>query len=747
MKKALHCVLFLLFGMSFLLVDAQTPSLAPFYHGVASGDPLTNQVILWTRVTPPSGSTASIDVQWQIATDMLFTNIVNRGMQTTDGTKDFTVKVDVNGLSPATCYYYRFWANGQYSIIGRTKTTPSGNANNDNLRFAVVSCSNYEAGYFNAYQQIAQRNDIDAVIHLGDYIYEYGTGEFGTTRNHLPTNEIITLSDYRERHSFYKWDLDLIQAHQHYPWITTWDDHETANDSYEDGAQNHDSGEGSWMDRKSVGIQAYFEWMPLRMPDPTDDERIYRKIQYGNLADIFILDTRLEEREEQVNTVFDPNYNDPNRTILGSTQESWLLNCLSNSTAKWKVLAQQVMMAPLELFSTPINLDQWDGYPAERQAIFDHIMNNNIENIVVLTGDIHTSWANDLPYNNNYNPNTGANSVGVEFVTTSVTSPGFPINVGANVIQLGNRHIKYTDLTEHGYLILDLNAARAQGDWYFVPTVSSPAPSSAFNAGYYVNDTDRYLNTASGASVAQNTACAQATLTPPAPGVAVRIKVLLEAVYDNMTALMKTDLLMNTLLPLNQPFNMPPWNYAGTESISSISDFPANTVDWVLVELRDPNNVNTILASQAGFLLDDGTVVSIDANTNILSANAMVFNNIIPNQDFYITVRSRNHLATISANTVTVPNNNHYDFSTAITQAMGPIQLIEVAPGRYAQFAGDLDSDGLITVHDFNDYRNELSLTGMYLEGDLNMDGTVSVSDFNDYRPNASVIGISEVRY
>src|ERR1043165_3738907 len=239
-------------------------TLAPFYHGVASGDPFSDRVIIWTRITSTNNS-ESID--WQIATDTTFGTIINSGTVTTDASKDYTVKVDVTGLQENTWYYYRFKNNGTYSIIGRTRTMPTGNV--ADLRFAVVACSNYQSGYFNASRDIANKNDVDAVIHLGDYYYEYGPDDFDpgidSSRIQEPFKEVWTLSEYRLRHSFYKLDPDLRVVHQQYPFITVWDDHETANDSWKGGAENHtDSVEGYWHDREEDSHQAYFEWMPIR---------------------------------------------------------------------------------------------------------------------------------------------------------------------------------------------------------------------------------------------------------------------------------------------------------------------------------------------------------------------------------------------------------------------------------------------------------------------------------------------------
>lgn len=468
-------------------------ALAPFYHGVASGDPTSSSVIIWTRVSTDS---MQAHVDWQVATDTSMQNVVASGSTVTDGEMDFTIKVDVQGLNPYTTYYYEFFSHDKYSLRGRTKTAPSGNV--DALRFGVVSCSNFAHGFFHVYEKLVDRNDIDAVIHLGDYIYEYGDGEYGDVRELEPTAEIVTLSDYRMRHSYYKLDPRLRKLHQQYPIIATWDDHESANDAWFGGAENHDTDEGDWFDRKSAAIQCYHEWMPFRTPDVTDQERIYRKLSYGDLMDLFMLDTRLIGRDEQDGA----NNDTPGRTLLGNDQKNWFKTELDNSTAKWQVVGQQVMMAPLEAgippLNTGLNADQWDGYRAEREELQNWVVNQNVPNMVVLTGDIHTSWANDLPMDG-YDEDTGANSAGVEFVVTSVTSPGLDFLPGAeNLILPFNPHMKWANLNNRGYYILDVNDQRAQADWYFVASVTDETTSENHANSWYTDDGTRHLQNANG---------------------------------------------------------------------------------------------------------------------------------------------------------------------------------------------------------------------------------------------------------
>ncbi len=480
------------------------PAYEPFYHGVASGDPLPDRIILWTRITTQN---ASETVGWEISTDVSFSTIVNSGSVTTDATKDFTVKVDATGLQPNTWYYYRFSGQGKHSLVGRTKTAPVSGV--ENLRFAVVSCSQLPNGYFHAYRDIINKNEVDAVLHLGDYLYEYKDDSSipgDTTRRTEPYAEIITLADYRMRHSQYKLDADLREVHRQFPFVTVWDSHETANDTWSGGAGNHTEGaEGTWQNRKTYSRKAYFEWMPIRETAPGNDTIIHRTLHYGNLADLIMIDTRVEGRDEQIPgqliSLTNPTLQDTTRTILGVSQRNWLNNQLNTSTAKWKIIGNQVMVAPLIVFGSSIaNPDQWDGYPHDRQVVFDNILNNNVNNVVFLTGDIHTSWSNDLPYDRStYNSSTGAGSVAVEFIATSVTSGSGSFPVSSSVVQNMNPHIKYVDFVKRGYLLLDLNQNRTQGDHIYVSDITLPEFTSQVGASWYTNENERFLRQASGA--------------------------------------------------------------------------------------------------------------------------------------------------------------------------------------------------------------------------------------------------------
>jgi alkaline phosphatase D len=489
-------VLFLFATSFFANLYAQTSvspveCIAPFYHGVASGDPLSDRVIIWTRITPQDFGQTLVGT-YHMATDDQFQNIVATGTYSTDSTVDFTVKIDVVGLQPNTFYYYEFEHNGAYSLVGRTKTLPVGDI--QNMRLACVSCANLESGYFNVYDAIANRNDVDAVLMLGDYIYEYESGGFGPNGNidriWDPAVEIVDLNEYRLRYNSYRMDYALRKLHQNFPWICIWDDHETANDAYKDGAENHQVNEGPWNVRKDNGKRAYFEWIPIR-PKAPGNQQIYRTFELGNLAKIIMLDTRLEGREVQLNAN-DANFSDTSRTLLGNTQMTWLKNELSSTTQPWKILGNQVMVGAVNLLGSPVNTDSWDGYPAERQRLFNHLISQNIDNTVVVTGDIHTSWALNLQ--------NGNTPVGVEFVSPSVTSPGSPINLSA-LITVQNPHIKYVELTKKGFVLVDIDTNRVQGDWYNISTIDQMDPSNSCVKSYITNNGSNSLTLANSPSI------------------------------------------------------------------------------------------------------------------------------------------------------------------------------------------------------------------------------------------------------
>ncbi|MFC8144760.1 alkaline phosphatase D family protein [Streptomyces paradoxus] len=472
-----------------------------FLHGVASGDPLPDGVLLWTRVTPVpeaipgSGAGPDTEVSWVVAEDKAFTTVVAKGSTTATAASDHTVKADIRGLKPGTDYWFRFSAGGTDSPTARTRTAPAHDAAVTGLRFGVVSCANWEAGYFSPYRHLAARGDLDAWLHLGDYIYEYGTGEYGTrgkvVRPHAPAHEIVTLADYRTRHARYKTDPDLQALHATAPVVAIWDDHEFANDAFSGGAENHTEGaEGTWSARQAAAKQAYFEWMPVR---PAIAGTTYRRLRFGKLADLSLLDLR-SFRSQQVK-VGNGEVDDPDRTLTGRAQLDWLKAGLKSSDTTWRLVGNSVMISPFaigslsadllkplaKLLGLPqeglaLNTDQWDGYTDDRREILAHLRTNAIRNTVFLTGDIHMAWANDVPVDAGTYPLSP--SAATEFVVTSVTSDnlddivkvpeGTVSAVAAPVIRAANRHVHWVDTDRHGFGVLDITAERAQMDYYVV---------------------------------------------------------------------------------------------------------------------------------------------------------------------------------------------------------------------------------------------------------------------------------------
>jgi alkaline phosphatase D len=514
---------------------------ATFTHGVASGDPLTDRVIIWTRAVPVDSSTTSVPVIWEVASDSTFGTLLHNGQTQTTADQDFTVKVDIQNLSAGQTLYYRFRAGSATSMTGMTRTLPEGSV--DKVVLAVFSCSNYPAGYFHAFREAALRDDLDAVVHLGDYIYEYGNGEYATEdaealgRTFAAGNEgeLFTLVDYRARYALYRSDEDMQALHSRVPFITVWDDHEIANDAFKNGAENHNADEGDFTARKLVALQAYFEWLPIRPVAEDNQEEIYRRFQFGDLLTLHMLDTRLIGREEQLNyldyldplsgafntSAFVAAAGDPNRTLLGAEQLAWLQAGLAASTTTWDALGQQVLMgrmnlpaemlgqllnptpAALAMFAElatlkarllagdptltaeerarietvlPYNLDAWDGYAVERETVLETSAALD-RNLVVLAGDTHNSWANDLK-------TLGGTAVGVEFAGTSVSSPGLEeylslpddeaviqqTELGLTLL-VDNLH--YANISQRGYMTVTFTPTEARADWYHVSTVKS----------------------------------------------------------------------------------------------------------------------------------------------------------------------------------------------------------------------------------------------------------------------------------
>ncbi|MET9676180.1 alkaline phosphatase D family protein [Streptomyces sp. NPDC006482] len=512
------------------LLGAASPALADsgapaFLHGVASGDPLPDGVLLWTRVTPApeavpgSGLGPDVAVGWELAEDRGFARVVATGSTTASTASDHTVKADVRGLRPATAYWFRFTAGDAVSPAARTRTAPAVDTAAPGVRFGVVSCANWEAGHFSAYRHLAGRADLDAVLHLGDYVYEYASGVYpeakNTVRQHEPRHEIVSLADYRTRHGTYKTDPDLQALHAAHPVIAIWDDHEFANDAWTGGAENHTAGvEGEWAARVAAAKQAYFEWMPVRA---STEGTVFRRLRFGRLADLHLLDLR-SFRSAPAKTG-SGTVDDPERTITGRAQLDWLKAGLAGSDATWQLVGTSVMISPVafgalpahllepiaELMGLPkeglaINVDQWDGYTDDRKELLAHLTSRAIRNTVFLTGDIHMAWANDVPVKAATYPLSA--SAATEFVVTSVTSdnlddmlnvaPGTVSVVAAGAVKAANRHVKWVDMDHHGYGVLDVTSERSQMDYYTVSDKADPAATTAWARSYRtLNGTQR----------------------------------------------------------------------------------------------------------------------------------------------------------------------------------------------------------------------------------------------------------------
>jgi len=524
--------------LGLLGAGAATPALAQadhagqvaFLHGVASGDPDQHSAVFWTRVTPADPSAGDVDVTLEVAKDAGFSDMVRRstGLRAR-AERDFTVKHDLDGqgLEPGREYFYRFVANGVTSPVGRVRTLAADAT--PQVALAVVSCQLYPGGLFNAYEAISQLERLDAVVHLGDYIYEYGAapGDYGMAigarldRAPLPAHEIVTLADYRTRHAQYKTDPDLQAAHARAAFICVWDDHEIANDAWIQGAENHQpETEGDYAARKAIALRAYYEWMPIREPKAGGmKEAIYRSFHFGDLASLHMVETRLTARIEQMEfadipmtadgrpdiAAFEAQRQDPSRDLLGEAQRRWLGDAMAQSKQAgrpWQILGNQVVMArvkgpnieqmlppaqvaqmvatlpedvrpqveaAIQLFKLglPFNLDSWDGYPAGRERLYETMKQAGVEPIV-LAGDSHAFWVNEL-YDN------GGERRGVEFGTSSISSPspgdmvgGLPLGLA---LEAANPEVKFCDQASKGYVLLTLDRDQAVGELRAVSTI------------------------------------------------------------------------------------------------------------------------------------------------------------------------------------------------------------------------------------------------------------------------------------
>ncbi|HCE1804542.1 TPA: alkaline phosphatase D family protein [Vibrio parahaemolyticus] len=499
-----------------------------FEHGVASGDPTQTQVIIWTRVTTAA---SYVDVSWQVASDMEFSNVVQSGVFTTDTGRDFTVKVDVQNLNANSQYYYRFMVGEMMSEVGQTQTLPEDGV--EKASMAVVSCANYPAGYFHVYREILNQHEqspFNVVLHLGDYIYEYGAGGYASEdaaalgREPSKGAECITLDDYRKRYAQYRQDADLQALHAKLPMIAVWDDHELANDTWKNGAENHQDDEGRFIDRRAAAAAAWTEWLPVR-ENTFSNMLIYRQFSFGNLVNLMMLDTRLVGRDKPLDyfSLSAPTMEaigglvaqsrSADRELLGTEQLAWLMKEFNTHDAKWNVLGQQVLMSRMELpssvmtamfqlftsteekkteallavntaitgyladpsadpISLPYNLDAWDGYYVEREKVYQ-LAKASSGNFVSLAGDTHNAWASELKDVSN-------NPIGVEFATSSVSSPGLEEYLALDPVAIAQMEytvphlvseLQWADIKQRGFMRVTFTADAAQSTWYLVSTI------------------------------------------------------------------------------------------------------------------------------------------------------------------------------------------------------------------------------------------------------------------------------------
>lgn len=506
---------------------ARTASPVAFDHGVASGDPQSDGVVIWTRVTPTDPTVRAVQVDWSVWRDGDAAASVASGSVETGPDRDFTVKVPVTGLQPGVEYRYAFTAGETRSPQGRTSTLPAGPT--PEVVLAVASCQLYPGGLFNAWDAVSKLERVDAVVHLGDYIYEYGAepDAYGMAsgaplgRIPEPPHEIVSLADYRTRHAQYKSDPDLQAAHARAPFICVWDDHELANDAWTAGAENHTAAtEGEFASRKAAALKAYFEWMPIREPAAgLTPEAIQRSFDFGDLASLLMVETRLLARGEQLDHAkdimgadgrpdipgFEARRNAPDRDLLGDAQRDWIQSTLAASRASgrpWQVIGNQVVMArvqgpdvskmanplqiaallttlpaavrdqvrrSIELFKlgVPFNLDSWDGYPAGRERLYAAFAEAGVQPIV-LAGDSHAFWVNDLK-------DAAGTRRAVEFGTSAISSPSpgdaVPrLPLGAALMQ-ANEEVVLCDQSAKGFVLLTLTPDQAKAELRTVSTL------------------------------------------------------------------------------------------------------------------------------------------------------------------------------------------------------------------------------------------------------------------------------------
>ncbi|KAI9817509.1 MAG: hypothetical protein M1827_001119 [Pycnora praestabilis] len=523
-----------------------SPSSLNFTHGVASGDPYSDSVIIWTRIAPMqdddtsnvtvqgtvplyshdtasyvSISTAPVCVTFKVATDAALSNVVDSGTAYTSSDIDYTVKVEADNLAPFTTYYYQFTVcdSSNSSPVGRTKTVPAPTDAVTSVGLAVYSCSNYPFGFFNAFGNPARKDSVDYVIHLGDYIYEYKEGDYGygwsIGRIPLPDRTIFTLYDYRKRIATYRTDLDLLLSHQTFPWIQVWDDHEVADNTYRDGEADLNNTESSFVQdggvsvdqRKMNAVRAYFEWMPIRQVEMDDNLRIWRNFQIGNLIDLIMRYVTISITDLYWNTHYIHEIsNDAGRSMMGSRQENWFYSSLISSAqrnATWRIIGSQTVFSRINESIAygnvdPLDYDAWDGYQANRNRTFQTLYDNNIGNNIMISGDSHANWVTDLVWLDDqpYDPVTGNGSIGVEFAGTAVSSPSpygqnitiAKANNASAALIAANSELQWSELYYRGYFELRIDAGAVNASYFGTPTIVNRNPDEILLASFQVLD-------------------------------------------------------------------------------------------------------------------------------------------------------------------------------------------------------------------------------------------------------------------
>ncbi len=465
----------------------------PFSLGIASGDPWANSVVLWTRIAPDPLNGGGmlqqkVPVKWEVATDERMQKVVAKGTATAEPEWGHSVHVEVTGLQPARWYWYRFTVDAGSSPIGRTRTAPAQNARNNRMNFAFASCQHYEYGYYTAYKHMADEN-LDLVVHLGDYIYEYGIAT-SRPRKHNSA-EIKTIEDYRNRYGLYKSDPLLKQVHANFPWAVIWDDHEVDNNYAGIFPEDKQTPE-EFAKRRQAAYQVYYEHMPLRRSVLKRDHKveIYRRLNFGNLANMYMLDTRQYRTDQPCGDnrkPVCPEVYNPKATMLGQEQEKWLMDGLKNTRTQWNIIAQQVFIAQHDSMPGPerqFQMDQWNGYAVARKRFLEFLHQQKPSNPVVITGDIHSNWVADLKLDFDREDSP---VVGTEFVGTSISSGGDGADVTANTAAAlsENPHIKFFN-GQRGYVRCSITPERWQTDYRVVPMISKPDAPISTRASFIV---------------------------------------------------------------------------------------------------------------------------------------------------------------------------------------------------------------------------------------------------------------------